>query len=319
MNPLISLIIPTFNRADLLPETLDSIIAQTYQNWECVVVDDGSTDDTFEVLEKYAQKDSRFRVYQRPEELPKSGNSCRNYGFELSKGEFVNFFDSDDVMLPDFLESRILCINDKINMVFATYKTVDEDLKCITQKQFIRKENLLKDYIFWRFPVITHSVLFRKSFLVGKPLFDPSIRKGQETHFFLDAFDGVSEEEIAWVEQPTFLYRQHHASISSAGKNYNYNYSESLIKTRVKAFDKGLKYNDKELMFNSHLHLVMLLFQAIKPNDKRAVNAFKKCYLHNNSILTFAQKMEIKFMIPFLMMSKLASKKLEKRWINFLQ
>ncbi|HEY4538836.1 MAG TPA: glycosyltransferase family 2 protein, partial [Faecalibacter sp.] len=105
--PLVSIIIPTFNRADLIGETLDSIIEQNYQNWECIVVDDGSTDNTEEILMRYQIKDNRFSYYKRPKFLLKSGNSCRNYGFEKSSGELIVFFDSDDVMLQDFLSSRI--------------------------------------------------------------------------------------------------------------------------------------------------------------------------------------------------------------------
>ena len=62
-SPLISIIIPTYNRAHIIGETLDSIIAQTYTNWECIVVDDGSSDNTAEVMAKYIVKDSRFRYY----------------------------------------------------------------------------------------------------------------------------------------------------------------------------------------------------------------------------------------------------------------
>src|SRR6187431_937929 len=95
---VISIIIPTYNRANLIGETLDSILAQTYQNWECIIVDDGSDDNTEEVVNSYVKKDSRFQYHQRPHDRPRGGNAARNYGFELSKGEFVNWFDDDDVM-----------------------------------------------------------------------------------------------------------------------------------------------------------------------------------------------------------------------------
>ena len=79
MKPLVSIIIPTYNRAHLIAETLDSIIAQTYTNWECIVVDDGSTDPTDELMETYCKKDSRFQYYHRPKNRPKGANACRNY------------------------------------------------------------------------------------------------------------------------------------------------------------------------------------------------------------------------------------------------
>ena len=89
--PLVSIIIPTYNRAHLIGETLGSVLAQTYQNWECIVVDDGSTDNTEAVLATFTAKDSRFQYDQRPKDRLAGGNAARNYGFELSKGEYINW------------------------------------------------------------------------------------------------------------------------------------------------------------------------------------------------------------------------------------
>lgn len=103
-NPLISIIIPSYNRASLIEETLNSIIHQTYSNWECIVVDDHSTDDTFLVASNISRNDKRIKVYKRPVLKPKGPSSCRNYGLEISKGAYVNWFDSDDVMAEHKLE-----------------------------------------------------------------------------------------------------------------------------------------------------------------------------------------------------------------------
>ena len=85
-NPLVSIIIPTYNRAHLLEETLNSIVKQTYSNWECLIVDDGSKDDTDNFMESFIKKDKRFQYHKRPKNSPKGGNAARNYGFQLSKG-----------------------------------------------------------------------------------------------------------------------------------------------------------------------------------------------------------------------------------------
>lgn len=98
MPSLVSIIIPTYNRAHLLGETLNSVMAQTYRNWECIVVDDGSTDHTNELLEFYNKKDSRIQYHHRPKSYPKGANPFRNYGFKLSHGEYVQWFDSDDII-----------------------------------------------------------------------------------------------------------------------------------------------------------------------------------------------------------------------------
>lgn len=103
---LISIIIPVYNRQELVKDALDSVLAQTYQAWECIVIDDGSTDDTWTVLKKYAQKDNRFKIHKRNRE-PKGAPTCRNIGISLAQGEYVIFLDSDDMLAPDCLSFRI--------------------------------------------------------------------------------------------------------------------------------------------------------------------------------------------------------------------
>lgn len=98
MNPEVSIIIPTYNRVSYLGETLDSLIQQVFQNWECIVVDDGSSDYTVELMEFYSQKDNRFQYHHRPADRPKGANSCRNYGFSLSRGGYIQYLDSDDLL-----------------------------------------------------------------------------------------------------------------------------------------------------------------------------------------------------------------------------
>lgn len=87
--PLVSIIIPTYNRAHLIGETLDSVLAQTYKNWECIIVDDGSSDNSDEIIDECVKKDARFKYYQRPDEHLPGGNGARNYGFRMSRGTKV--------------------------------------------------------------------------------------------------------------------------------------------------------------------------------------------------------------------------------------
>ncbi|GGH46001.1 glycosyltransferase family 2 protein [Mangrovimonas yunxiaonensis] len=107
MESLISIIIPTYNRAHLIGETVESIQNQTYEQWECIIVDDGSTDDTEEVVLKYIEKDMRITYYKKPSNLPKGPSAARNYGFTKSKGMYINWFDSDDLMHPEKLETDL--------------------------------------------------------------------------------------------------------------------------------------------------------------------------------------------------------------------
>src|SRR5690554_3366688 len=105
--PLVSIIIPTYNRAHLIGETLDSVLAQTYTHWECIVVDDGSTDNTDEVMAEYLIKDSRIQYFHRPNTHLPGGNGARNYGFLQSKGKYIQWFDSDDLMDVEKLKVKV--------------------------------------------------------------------------------------------------------------------------------------------------------------------------------------------------------------------
>ena len=104
---VVSIIIPTYNRAHLIGETLDSVIAQTYDKWECIVVDDGSTDYTEELIELYCEKDSRIQYHHRPKSRSKGANACRNYGADLSAGEFLMWLDDDDLLHKGKIERQI--------------------------------------------------------------------------------------------------------------------------------------------------------------------------------------------------------------------
>ena len=110
--PVISVIIPLFNREHLITETLEYLQAQTFENWECIIVDDHSTDEGFSLVKKFCLEDNRFKCYQRPEQFMKGANSCRNFGLSKSRGEFIYWLDSDDIPHPKLLEYALRCLID---------------------------------------------------------------------------------------------------------------------------------------------------------------------------------------------------------------
>jgi len=106
--PKVIIIMATYNRTHLIEETLTSIQNQTYTNWECLIIDDGGTDDTQEVIQSVLEKDNRFQYLKRPINYKKGLPGCRNYGLDLVKGKYVIFFDDDDLVHPQNLE---ICID----------------------------------------------------------------------------------------------------------------------------------------------------------------------------------------------------------------
>lgn len=104
----ISIIIPTYNSEDYLAMTLNSILEQNFKEWECIIVDDGSTDTTLEIVSAYIKKDKRFILLCRDmENKKKGGNVCRNIGLNYSKADYVIFLDSDDIIQANCLKQRV--------------------------------------------------------------------------------------------------------------------------------------------------------------------------------------------------------------------
>jgi glycosyltransferase involved in cell wall biosynthesis len=106
---LVSIIMATYNRAYFIVETLKSIQNQTFENFECHIIDDGGNDNTFEIIEPILKADTRFLFQKRPDTYLKGLPGCRNYGLDLAKGEYVIFFDDDDIVHPQNLE---LCVKE---------------------------------------------------------------------------------------------------------------------------------------------------------------------------------------------------------------
>lgn len=106
-NPLVSIIIPTFNKVELAIETLKSIANQSYTHWECIVVDDGTDSKEYKVLNDFIASNQKFSLYKRPPRAKKGANACRNHGLSLAKGKYIQFFDSDDIMLEHCLKGRV--------------------------------------------------------------------------------------------------------------------------------------------------------------------------------------------------------------------
>lgn len=166
---LISIIIPVFNRADLISETLNSIIAQTYVNWECIIVDDGSTDESREVVLSYVQVDNRFTLYERPSSKLKGPSSCRNYGFDHSKGDYIQFFDSDDIMHPDHLQYKIEKIN-TADFVVCQLKEFHVQFdynfnSSIKDEKKLFTDSIFEDFVTENFPMMMVMPMWKKSSL----------------------------------------------------------------------------------------------------------------------------------------------------------
>lgn len=184
--PLVSIIIPTYNRAHLIGETLESVLAQTYTNWECIVVDDGSTDDTDAILKSYIERDLRFAFYHRNINRRKGANSCRNIGFSECSGVFIIFLDSDDFLEETCIENRLkLAYNNRnrdgeiyiFNMgIFRNLSKTN----LVFNKDFENDEEYLKSFLKGKAPWTITCIFWKRDIFDELGGFDETFKRLQD-------------------------------------------------------------------------------------------------------------------------------------------
>lgn len=113
MSPVVSIIIPCYNQSAFLAETLDSVVAQSFGDWECVVVDDGSTDSSLTIARSYVEKDERFSVIEQENQGPAA---ARNNGIKNTSGKYILPLDGDDIIAPTYIEKAVSFLDSHPNV-----------------------------------------------------------------------------------------------------------------------------------------------------------------------------------------------------------
>ncbi|SDH02315.1 glycosyltransferase family 2 protein [Winogradskyella thalassocola] len=214
VEPLVSIIIPLYNAEHLICQTLDSINNQTYSNWECLIIDDGSTDYSFKVASTYCLTNNRFKVFKRPNTYKSGGSGSRNYGLDISHGDFIQWFDSDDLMHPSMLEEKLKMISeDKHAVICQTIQFRDDIKNIVGEPTAIRSENKFIDFFSGKITYYTPGPLWRKSFLNDINLrFNENLLNIQEWEFYCKILllDNIN---IDYINKPLIYYRKHTESI----------------------------------------------------------------------------------------------------------
>lgn len=268
MNHLVSIIIPAYNRAHLIGETLDSIISQTYTNWECIVVDDGSTDKTLEVVAAFAKADSRISYYKRPNNLLKGANACRNYGFDLSKGIYINFFDSDDLMHEDKLKLQVESLkkgSDDFNVCQTIVFEGDFNGNGILRSRLLKTEDPFNDFIAHKIKWLTQAPLLRREVIEKYEIrFNEELQQSQELDLFVRLLNCTTSYSV--IDQPLVFLRKHADSISYGG--YKIEKLVSSFKVRYQFlidFEKKINAASRRVVLNE---LVGLYAEFLKHSEE---------------------------------------------------
>ena len=210
----VSICIPTYNRKDYLKETLDSILAQTYKDYEIVIVDDGSTDGTEDMLKQLG-----FPVTYHWQE--NSGDAvARNKLIELARGQYISFIDSDDLLLPDAIEKlvKIMQTEDEDVIAYGSYLRIDQNGNVYGRcKRKLYSGNITK-YLFQTVFVHTCGSIFPKKILKDSTVFDTSLKVCSDYDFWLRL---SMKYRFVALPEPTFKRRRHINNLSTASfENY---------------------------------------------------------------------------------------------------
>ena len=252
---LVSIIIPNFNKANYLKDTLNSISSQTYKNWEAIVVDDGSSDGSQTILKEFANSDPRIQLIIRNRE-PKGGSVCRNIGIENAIGDYMMFFDSDDLMAPECLQDRVNFITQNKIINFAVFP-VGTFHKIIGDHKMVwlpKKGNHLNLFLRHDLPWNIMSPIWKTDFFKRElQSFDESFPRLQDVELHTRALLIPNVKyKIASINRPQCYYR-------IDPKRTNQNFFEGLstmmagVELYIDKFEKQLKTSNIKYQLRSTL------------------------------------------------------------------
>jgi len=194
MNKLISIVTPNFNKSEFISETINSVINQTYSNWELIFVDDGSIDNSIDVINSFVENDNRIRLLKR-DRLPKGGSTCRNIGLQHAKGDFVIFLDSDDLLIKSALENRIKEIERDKGFDFVVFPmgTFYKEIGDSKSVWIPPSKKHLSKFLSHDLPWSVMQPIWRKDFLLSINGFDEEFPRLQDVEMHTRALmkDGV--------------------------------------------------------------------------------------------------------------------------------
>lgn len=267
-NKMVSIILPVFNAERFLSQCLDSILRQTYQDWELIAVDDGSKDGSMEILKSYEKREHRIHIISKENE---GVSIARNIALKHAHGDYIYFVDSDDIVMPEGLMILVKAMDsNKATFVKSDFLPIDEQGKqvFINKKQVIRrrydgqvmesekffKKILMKEYFLW-------TCLFRKEIIEKNHIqFIPHCRLMEDAAFVVDYL--LYSDRNVYKDACIYGYRKYEGTVSAVNKDYTEDMM--LIKRHLLEFPK------------SELHINLLKMMASKLDENTSSTIKKK-------------------------------------------
>ncbi len=302
----VSIIVPVFNGEYLIHRTIMSILNQTYPNWELIIIDDGSTDNTITVVNEYVKRDERIKLYRRDRD-PKSASTCRNIGAEKSTGEYLIFLDSDDELKDYCLEQRVEVMSSDPVLTIAVFKMMLKYNDGKEQEQKINEStDYLIDFLSYNMPWQTMCPIWKKKFFFEVGCFDENYVRHQDPELFIRALlhENIKLKVCNNYKYDSLYYLNiQHAPRQYAAKNYYltvYKGSSRFVNEITSLLkDKGLK--DQIPLLKSYLYyylnVVIFDFQNYFDRErytisKDLINQYSEC-----GVITRKKKKKLLFFL----------------------
>ena len=204
----VSIIMPAYNVEQFISESIKSVLAQTYQDWELIIVDDNSTDNTYEIAKSYAESDGRIKVIRFSEN--RGAALARNAAIEAAKGKYIVFLDSDDLWLPHKLEEQLEFMRENdLAFTYSSYELIDEAGKSLGI--FLTKESITYSSMLKTCDVGCLTAIY-DSYSLGKMYFNIECRRQEDYALWLAILKRIKETK--GILEPLAKYRIRSGSIS---------------------------------------------------------------------------------------------------------
>ncbi|WP_319204596.1 glycosyltransferase family 2 protein [uncultured Ilyobacter sp.] len=234
-NNIVSIITPLYNSENFIKKTLESVKAQTYENWEMIIVDDVSTDNGVKIVKKYAKQDSRIKLIQLDKNS--GGAVARNIAIEAARGKYIAFLDSDDLWHPEKLEKQISFMQENAySFTFTKYRQMSENGDLLNKYIEVPKKVSYRQFLL-KNPIGCLTAIYDSNKL-GK-IYMPNIRKRQDYALWLKILK--QEKNGYGLNENLAYYRLRQSSVSSNKR--------SLIKYQWKLYREIEKLNLLESIF----------------------------------------------------------------------
>lgn len=264
---LVSIIVPTHNRADMLARALNSIFRQTYENWETIVVANECNDNTAEIMEKYLN-DKRFSFVNIPDKI--GGAEARNVGLRKAKGEYIAFLDDDDEWLPEKLELQIDAISWHPDVAIVSSNFINicgRNNRIIKFPEFVEKSNLLYKNVLGSFSFCLTKAEFIKDIEIDKRL-----QTAQDWSFWFDILHRSNRK--GYVVQKALVKYNNNDHINRLSLNKKNSYESyklfinkiwNILSQEQKSYHLAMLYSKQNLLIKTdYFTKLKLSFKTLK-------------------------------------------------------